>query len=192
MNYFKDHPSDLVCVGPEKQPIFNNFPNHAWILNCVTKVRIDYFSPKNFQGNGSVTLFIQKCSKFYPNITKIDYSKSQLHNCTTGQDNESFSSELVAAFQKKSTWLISGIFSLILALFATLIVSCCKRCKKSPEERQDTVINPLYGMSQAQDYGYYMEDRIEETNPQYDAYYKDYTSNITNDNENYGNDDNDS
>ena len=121
VNYFNANPNELVCVSPENQPIFNNFPNQTWIPNCVTKVRIDSFSPKNFQGNGSVSLFIQKCSKFRNSLIKIDYSKSQLHDCSAGQDNESFPSELVAAFQKKSTWFISGIFCLISALFATLI-----------------------------------------------------------------------
>ena len=39
----------------------------------------------------------------------------------------------------------------------------------------------------SEDYGYYMESRIEETNPDYDAYYKEDSTNITDDNEIYGN-----
>ena len=45
-------------------------------------------------------------------------------------------------------------------------------------------------MYQGQDYGYYDgETRMEESNPHYDAYYKnDDVTNITNDNEVYGED----
>ena len=38
----------------------------------------------------------------------------------------------------------------------------------------------MYGIDQ--DYGYYMDTKIEETNSQYDSYYK-----VTDDNDTYGN-----
>ena len=71
---------------------------------------------------------------------------------------------------------------MILAIALTI---GCRKYKGNQMDGEECVTNnPLYGM----DYdNYYAETRLEETNPNYDAYYKDdYTSNITNDNELYG------
>ena len=47
----------------------------------------------------------------------------------------------------------------------------------------------MYGMYEGQNYDYYTETRLEESNPNYDAYYtNDNITNITNDNEVYGED----
>ena len=58
---------------------------------------------------------------------------------------------------------------------------------KKHRVKYESTINPMYGMGQTEDYDYYTETRIEETNPHYDAYYKDYNStNITDYNDIYG------
>ena len=110
MYFFKDHPNELVCVSSENQPIFNNYPNQAWIPDCVSKIRINSFSPRDFQGNGSVDLLIESCSN---NFTKIDFY--QLHECNAG-----FSSKMVAAIQNGATWALIAIFTLILGMLSFL------------------------------------------------------------------------
>ena len=108
MNYFNDNPNELVCVSPENQPIFNNYPNQAWIPDCVSKIRINSFSPRDFQGNGSVDLLIENCSK---NFTKINFF--QLQECNAG-----FSTKMVAAIQSGATWALIAIFTLILGILS--------------------------------------------------------------------------
>ena len=58
-----------------------------------------------------------------------------------------------------------------------------KRENNQEENKESVTNNPLYGMNYDD---YYVETRMEETNPNYDAYYKDdYATNITDDNELY-------
>ena len=82
------------------------------------------------------------------------------------------------------TWIpLAVVIAVTLVVLLSFVSIGCYRRKKNSEnhQRQESVNNPMYGMSE--DYGYYMESRIEETNPDYDA----YSTNITDDNEIYGN-----
>ena len=82
-------------------------------------------------------------------------------------------------------WFISfGVGGLFIILAIAIIIKCIKYKRNQKNGEEFVTNNPLYGI----DYDdYYAETRMEETNPNYDAYYKDdYTSNITDDNELYG------
>ena len=122
-----------------------------------------------------------------------------MKSCNDGQDelpnyeneitstpfHEEFFNELIFVLKSKAFWLIV-VMTLVIALITTFLVWLKKNKKAKEIKGRESVINPMYGQSQAQDYGYYMETRIEETNPHYDAYYKEETTNITDDNEDYG------
>ena len=89
----------------------------------------------------------------------------------------------LAVFKANAPWFILALISAASVIIIIVSIVCYRKRKYAKDQRQESVNNPMYGMSEY--YGYDMESRIEETNPDYDAYYKD-DSNITDDNEMYG------
>ena len=168
--------NELVCVSPEKKVIPNSqsYSDEAWILNCVTRIKS---GEKYNEGFGNVFFLNEKCSNIHEWI-----SYSSLESCKVEATTSS------AFLEVGITWIpLAVVIAVTLVVLLSFVSIGCYRRKKNSEnhQRQESVNNPMYGMSE--DYGYYMESRIEETNPDYDAYYKEDSTNITDDNEIYGN-----
>ena len=83
--------------------------------------------------------------------------------------------------------ILSSCSLLFLLIIIGIVVFVSKKETQQKESKVSVTNNPLYGM----DYDdYYVETRMEESNPHYDAYYKDdFATNITADNELYGEED---
>ena len=176
LNYFKDHQHELFCVDHQSKVVFNKNFHKPWLPKCVsgtTRRDQNVFFKIGYD-----------CQDRYITIDK----SVKIPICGT-EDGE-FSSKLDAALHNEATWFLLVIEPIVLTSLAVLIlfiVVYLKKWSKSLNKRQDSVINPVYGMSHGQDYGYYTETGNEETNSHYETYYKDdYNTNITDYNEIYG------
>ena len=87
--------------------------------------------------------------------------------------------------------IVGLVIGTVLVLSIVVFFIFCLKKIRNRRESEESVYtnNPLYGI----DYdNYYAETKMEETNPHYDAYYRDdyYSTNITDNNELYGQDEN--
>ena len=197
-----DDPNELVCRNQENKLSLNrNYSVEAWMLRCVTNVFVETEvawrdlkgGPIDYHSNGNnVSIKIEYCPNTEtPLLTK--YIPLPLKECegVNNKDEAGEEDSLTVAGIPIGNYLaiVIPIIGIGIVIAALKTIFYCKQRKdnESQTKVESETYNPMYGMDQYQDYGdYYVENRIEETNPDYDAYYKEYTSNITDGNELYG------
>ena len=188
-------------MSPEKKVIINanSYSDKAWILKCITGTT----SGNTYTGHqGNVGIQIAACSLAIKTISYSSMNDCQAEITTpvslntfptvnSSSDGANDSKGAFTVVEANTKWFIVA-FSAVIILVAIVVSIVCFRKRKNEnvrDQRQESINNPMYGMSEY--YGYDKESRIEKTNPDYDAYYKeDYDStNITDDNEMYGKED---
>ena len=153
----------------------------------------------------TILLFFRFCQKDYTRSQEIELQCCTQEMCDRkgNEQNSPVQSDYTVngvkdqsklmdspSLSDNTVMLIVGlVIGTVLVLSIVAFFRFCLKKIRNQRESEESVYtnNPLYGI----DYdNYYAETKMEETNPHYDAYYKDdyYTTNITDNNELYGQD----
>ena len=189
----EDYLNTFVCVNQEsKMLVHRTILKQTGIIQCLKINAVPTFDGKN---ESTLTIGIDHCLDLYKTLTIPICKSEETFQVSTSISTGKKSATMAKDDRNISIYIISIAGAVGATLFLFVCVTClvnshCKKSRNSNMDRKEESVtyNPMYGIDQAQDYGdYYMESRLEESNPNYDAYYKDcYTSNITNDNNLYG------
>ena len=182
---------DSICINS-----FNKIIYHKKIIGVDTLEAVGDDDDDNDENNATfikigendvsipatkhIELRIKYCSKEPTKILELsNICSKEIENTHSRKEGDELGSTNMV--------ILSSCSLFLLLIIIGIVVFLAKKMTQQKESKASVTNNPLYGI----DYDdYYAETRMEESNPHYDAYYKDdYATNITDDNKMYGEED---
>ena len=164
----------LEAVGDDDDNVDDNDENNATFIKIGE-------NDVSIPATKHVELRIKYCSKEPTKILELSsICSKEIEDMYSKKEGDEL-------FGTNNIVIMSSCSLLLLIIIIGIVVFVSKKMNQQKESKASVTNNPLYGI----DYDdYYGETRMEESNPHYDAYYKDdFATNITDDNEFYGEED---